>query len=477
MARIFYAMVVLAFVAAAIPQIALDVVLPMYWGLPLIDVTPMADLGDGAMKSAKAAVELAIGLVGYMALFLGLMKVAEDGGSLVIVSRLLRPLMTRLFPDVPANHPAMGAMIMNMSANALGLGNAATPFGIKAMQELDTLNPHPGTATNSMALFLAINTSSVTLLPTGVIAIRASLNSQDPAGIMGPTLLATVCSTTVAITASFLYSRFWPSPPAEREVQTAGSVQGMPLWTIALGSLLIGALQALVVLYAPWWGTAIAATLVTAALYFGVATAGEVEEYPAWVSFLALGSLPGFAALCILYGSIVAPWIVPLIILALLSFGVATGVDVYASLVEGAKQGFDVAVRIIPFLVAILAAVGMVRSSGALDLMVGAIGPLTVPLGMPAEAIPMALIRPLSGSGAFGVLMDTMNAHGPDSYIGYLVSTLQGSTETTFYVLAVYFGAVGIQRIRHSMAAALTADFAGICGAVLGATLYVTYAL
>lgn len=473
MDRIFYAMVVIAFVAAAVPQLAIDIAAPMCWGLPLAEVRPMADLGDGAMSSAKAAVELAISLVGYMALFLGLMKVAEDGGALKVVSKLLRPLMTRLFPDVPAEHPAMGAMILNMSANALGLGNAATPFGIKAMQALDELNPHPGTATNSMALFLAINTSSVTLLPTGVIAIRASLDSGDPAGIMGPTLLATVCSTTVAISACFLYARFWPSPPPEREVeQPESEAGGLSLPLLVLGVMLLGVAEALLVVFGPWWLVALASLALVGVMYAGISLSTDTDAFPTWVSLVALGSLPGFAAVCILYGSIVAPWIVPLIIATLLTFGVVTGVNVYTSLVEGAKQGFDVAIRIIPFLVAILAAVGMVRSSGALDLMVSTVGVFSAPLGMPAEALPMALIRPLSGSGAFGVLMDTMNTHGADSYIGYLVSTLQGSTETTFYVLAVYFGAVGVHRIRHSMAAALTADFAGICGAVLGASLY-----
>ena len=428
MDRIFYAMIAIAFFSAALPQLVLDVVAPMYWGLPLADLSPMADLGTGAMSSAKAAIELAIGLVGYMALFLGLMKVAEAGGMLRIIAKLLRPLMTRLFPDVPPNHPAMGAMILNMSANAMGLGNAATPFGIRAMQELEKLNPNPGTATNSMALFLAINTSSVTLLPTGVIAIRASLGSQDPSGIMGPTLFATLCSTAVAITACLFLARFWPvtaDPEAPvRVIETPDD---------------------------------------------------DVEDhgsYPIWVSALAGLALLAFVPTSIIYGATIAPWIVPVLIFALLSFGVYQGVEVYGVLVEGAKDGWDVAVRIMPFLVAILAAVGMLRASGALGLFVDVVGTYTGALGMPAEALPMAVIRPLSGSGAFGVLMDTMNTYGPDSYIGYLVSTLQGSTETTFYVLAVYFGAVGVRRIRHSMAAALMADFAGICAAVIGATWY-----
>ena len=348
---------------------------------------------------------------------------------LKVIARLLRPLMVRLFPEVPPDHPAMGAMILNMSANALGLGNAATPFGIRAMQELDRLNTRRGTATNSMALFLAINTSSVTLLPTGVIAIRESVGSADSAGILATTLFATLCSTTVAITTCKVLERFWPTDDGDPEPQP-NEVSEEP----------------------------------------------EVVEdhgaYPLWVSIVALAALVGMIPLMLVYGAVLAKWIVPLLIIGLIGFGAASGVAVYEHFVEGAKQGFDVAVRIIPYLVAILAAVGMLRGSGALGAFVAVVGRVTGPLGMPAEALPMALIRPLSGSGAFGVLMETLNTHGPDSYVGYLVSTLQGSTETTFYVIAVYFGAVQVQRIRHTMAAALTADAAGIIGATVGVAVY-----
>ncbi|MFO8089314.1 MAG: nucleoside recognition domain-containing protein [Desulfatiglandaceae bacterium] len=387
--------------------------------------SPMEAVTAAVIDSAGASVELAIGLVGVMTLFLGVMKVAEAGGMLSIISRLIRPVMIRLFPDVPHDHPAMGAMILNISANALGLGNAATPFGIKAMQELDRLNPTPGTATNAMALFLAINTSSVTLLPTGVIALRAAAGSTDPAGILPSTLFATLCSTAAALGASFLYRRFFPveNPSMERrEVEeNAGD------------------------------------------------TAGEASEaYPGWVSVLALLGAAALIPLSIVYGRAISPWIIPGIIVGFLAFGFFRGVRVYEVFVEGAKEGFQVAVRIIPYLVAILVAVGMFRASGALEILVGWIGPLSGKVGMPAEALPMALLRPLSGSGAYGVLASLINdpSIGPDSYTGYLVSTLQGSTETTFYVLAVYYGAVQIKRIRHTMAAALTADFFGIAGAV-----------
>jgi spore maturation protein SpmB len=338
----------------------------------------------------------------------------------------------RLFPEVPANHPAMGAMIMNMSANALGLGNAATPFGIRAMQELDELNPCKGTATNAMALFLAINTSSVTLLPTGVIALRAAAGSNDPAGILPTTLFATVISTTIAISMCLVLRRRW------------GTVEDVtpPEDIVSLDS--------------------------------DVGNDGEAlpdeadDSYPAWVSAVALLTIAALIPVTIVFGRTISPWIIPALAVSLLGFGVAKKVRVYEAFVEGAKDGFNVAIRIIPYLVAILVAVGMFRSSGALEVFISAISPLTALVGMPAEALPMALLRPLSGSGAYGILASIIQDPnvGPDSYAGYLVSTLQGSTETTFYVLAVYFGAVQIRRIRYALIAALCADVAGIAAAV-----------
>ncbi|MCW8917657.1 MAG: spore maturation protein [Gammaproteobacteria bacterium] len=392
------------------------------------DPSPMDALSRAMVDSAAGSVELALGLVGVMTLFLGLMKVAEAGGMLTILARLIRPLMVRLFPDVPADHPAMGAMILNISANALGLGNAATPFGIRAMQELNKLNKMPGTATDSMVLFLAINTSSVTLLPTGVIALRAAAGSADPAAILPTTLFATACSTAAAIGAALLYRRFFPLTPVSGGVSEEGVVSGLDEAPLPQGE----------------------------------------GAYPLWVSLLALGGLLALIPLTVLYGKVIAPWILPGLMVGFLLFGVVRRVSIYEVFVEGAKEGFQVAVRIIPYLVAILVAVGMFRASGALDALVGAIGAWTLALGMPAEALPMALLRPLSGSGAYGVMASIINdpAIGPDSYTGYLVTTLQGSTETTFYVLAVYFGAVQIKRIRHALWTALTADLVAIIAAV-----------
>jgi spore maturation protein SpmA/spore maturation protein SpmB len=426
---VFLTIVLVAFLVAAYRQ--------MFW-LPEAeaDPSPMEHLSAGMIEAAGASVTLALGLIGVMALFLGLMKVAEAGGLLTIIARTVRPAMVRLFPDVPPDHPAMGAMILNISANALGLGNAATPFGIRAMQELDRLNPHKGTATNAMALFLAINTSSVTLLPTSVIALRAAAGSTDPAGIVPTTLFATICSTTVAILAAKYYQRFarypppspgQPQPAADDPVQTAGSD---PTPEDASGA------------------------------------------YPGWVTALAFFVFISLIPLTVAFGREISPWIIPSLMVLLLGFGAIRRVRVYEVFVEGAKDGFQVAIRIVPYLVAILVAVGMFRASGAMGLVIEPIGSVTGLLGLPVEALPMAILRPLSGSGAYGILASTIQdpAIGPDSYTGYLVSTLQGSTETTFYVLAVYFGAVGIKRARHALPAALTADLAGIVGAVLAAS-------
>lgn len=329
----------------------------------------------------------------------------------------------------------MGAMILNISANALGLGNAATPFGIRAMQALDSLNPRKGTATNAMALFLAINTSSVTLLPTGVIALRAAAGSTNAAGILPTTLFASMGSTVVAIIAATVYSRFFPLPAvAEADpTETPTALQADP------------------------------------AEEEGLENEAAQTGYPVWVCVAAALTLISAIPLAVLYGKALAPWILPGLMMGFLLFGLARHVRIYEVFVEGAREGFQVALNIIPYLVAILVVVGMFQASGAMDTIVGWLGTWTDKVGLPAQALPMALMRPLSGSGAYGILASIINnpAVGPDSYTGYLVSTLQGSTETTFYVLAVYFGAVRVRRVRHTLAAALTADLAGVVFAVI----------
>ncbi len=391
---------------------------------------PMQALGAATITAAGDAVTLAIGLIGVMALFLGLMKVAEAGGLLRFVAALVRPMMQRLFPDVPPQHPAMGAMILNISANALGLGNAATPFGIRAMQQLQSLNPVRETATNAMVLFLAINTASVTLLPTTVIALRATAGSADPAGILPTTLFATICSTLTAIAAARLGQRLWPLPPA-----AAPAIAGL------------------------------AAPPDTSP---NAAEAADPLVLPRWLFWLSLGLLIAFLPLTMAFGGVISHWIIPTLVAGFLVFGAWRRVPIYEAFVEGAREGFDVAVRIIPYLVAILVAIGMLRASGALDMLVAPLGAWLAPLGLPAEGLIMALVRMLSGSGSFAYLASVMNdpAIGPDSYTGYLVGTIQASTETTFYVLAVYFGAVGVVRFRHAVFAGLVADVAGVVASV-----------
>ncbi|MBN9425865.1 MAG: hypothetical protein J0H09_05100 [Burkholderiales bacterium] len=419
------------------------------------DALPMQALSNAMVASAGGAVELALGLVGMMALFLGLMKVAEAGGLLVMIARLIRPLMTRLFPEVPPEHPAMGAMVLNLSANALGLGNAATPFGIRAMQELDRLNPHPGTATNSMVLFLAINTSSITLLPTGVIALRAAAGSVDPAAILPTTLFASICGTLAAIAAAFWLARWFPAAPVGSavEAQTGRPDVAAVGVTAAEGA---GADDAAV-------DTAAVDTAAADA-----AAALDTHAYPLWASLLAIVAVVAMIPVTIVYGRTISPWILPALMVGFLLFGLCRGVRVYEVFVDGAKEGFAVALRIIPYLVAILVAIGMLRASGALEAIVASVGSVTARVGLPAEALTMALLRSLSGSGAYGVMASIIKdpAIGPDSYVGYLVSTLQGSSETTFYVLAVYFGAVQVRRMRHALPAALIADLVAVIAAV-----------
>ncbi len=413
----------------------------------------LAGLATGSMEavtkagfdSAMAAVELAIKLIGVMTLWLGLMKIAENGGLMTMIGRALRPVMTRLFPDVPPDHPAMGAMIMNFAANMLGLGNAATPMGIKAMKELDSIAPARGQASNAMILFLAINTSSIALLPLGVIGLRAAAGAKNPGAIIVPGLLATICSTATAITVALLVNRLRPDPaPAADESAPAGeqpAAETAPPPGSAITVRIPGPAARIVPLAV--------IGLACAAVVYRVITTGTA----------GLG------------GEIYRWWLVPLIMLALLLFGYRRGVNVYEAACEGGREGFDTAVRIIPFLVMILVAIGMFRASGAFAMMTKLLDPLTSLVGMPSDVLPMAILRPLTGSGAFGVLSDLTKA-APDGLSAFMAGVMQGSTETTFYVLAVYFGSVGITRIRHALWPALLADLAGISASVLFARIF-----
>lgn len=403
----------------------------------------MDALQQKALESAGEAVKLVIGLVGVMAFFLGLMRVARDGGLLLAVARALEPLMRRLFPDVPRDHPAMGAMIMNLASNVLGLGNAATPFGLKAMTELDRLNPRPGVASDAMVLFLAINATSVAILPLGTIAVRAAAGSTSPASILVPTLIATTTSTAVAVATHFLLRR-----RRRFRIESFTAVEPPAAATEGGAPEIPGPKQ-----MPPPPGRGVQLVLLGFTLAFAAALVLQV------VTSLATKE-PGDVA-----RDVLSSWLLPALIAAFLGVGLRGGVRVYESAVEGAREGIEVAVRIVPFLVVILVAVAMFRASGALDLVVSVLDPLTSRLGVPAEALPMALLRPLSGSGAFGVMSEILKTHGPDSFIGVLVSTYQGSTETTFYVLALYFGAARVREGRHALAACLAGDVAGFAAA------------
>jgi spore maturation protein SpmA len=397
-----------------------------------------------AFDGAKSGVSVVIDLVGAMVLFLGLMRVAQDGGLLRAVARALAPLLRRLFPDVPPDHPAMGAMIMNLASNVLGLGNAATPFGLKAMVELGKLNRTPGAASDSMALFLAINATSVALFPTGVIAIRAGLGSTMPDAIWGPTLIATTASSLTAV-ALCLALRQLPIF-APRALPEAGEVASAPP---PGAEVEIPALPA-----RP--GPAGRAARVVIAGFFALLAVALVRH----LAQIGPEVAPPDALLAVLGG-----WFLPLFIASLLLIGLAGRVPVYERAVEGGREGLEVAVRIVPFLVMILAALAMLRASGALELLVAAIDPVTGPLGFPAEALPMALLRPLSGSGAYGVMVELTKTHGPDSFVGLLVGTMSGSTETTFYVLTLYLGAARVRDARYVVIACLAGDVAGFAAA------------
>ena len=387
----------------------------------------LKDITNAALDYAGTAVNIAIGLIGIMALWLGVMKVAEDAGLIALIAKWLKPVMKRLFPDIPADHPAMGSMIMNISANMLGLGNAATPFGLKAMEELNTLNPDKGTATNSMVTFLAINTAGLTLIPATAIAVRAAAGSSDPAIIIGTSIFGAGCATIAGITAAKVLEKF--------------PVSGGPLNWIKTNSKGIIIFLSIILLIALISLTGTGSFLAETLKFI------KPEYFKRFIEIISIVAIPALIVLFIGYGAI-------------------KKVRVYEQFVEGAKEGFNIAVRIIPYLVAMLMAIGIFRAGGAMDWLTYILKPITDFIGMPAEALPMALMRPLSGSGSLGIMTEIMKVHGPDSFIGIMVSTFYGSTETTFYVLAVYFGAINIKNIRHALPAGLIADVAGILGAV-----------
>lgn len=367
--------------------------------------------------SAKTGFEISLGLAGVMTLWLGLMRVAQAGGGLALLTRGLAPLFKRLMPEVPPQHPAQGAVVMNMSANVLGLDNAATPLGLAAMRELQTLNPTPDTATNAMILFLVLNASSVTLLPLTIFTYRAQMGAHDPTDVFVPILIATYCSTLVGLVAVAI-------------VQRINLFDRVVLAYLGLATALVAGM----------------------AVYFGNLPVGELQRQSAIFSNSLLLSL----------------------IVAFLLAALAKGVKVFEVFIEGAKEGFQVAVGIIPYLVGMLLAIGLLRASGALEGMLDGIRYVVHGLGWDdrfVEALPTALVKPFSGSGARAMMIETMRTQGADSFAGRLSAVIQGSTETTFYVLAVYFGSVGIKHSRHAISCALLADLAGVIAAI-----FVSYA-
>ncbi len=411
----------------------------------------LPELNRAWPEASMEAVNLAIKLIGPMVLWLGFMGVLREAGLLAAVAKAVRPVMRRLFPDVPEDSPAIGAMILNFSANILGVGNAATPFGLKAISELNKGNPYPGVATNSMALFVAINTSGLAVLPLGVITVRSAMGSQNPAAIFFPSMLATMSSAVVAVVAAKLLQRlpvFAPErvvlsgePPLAPPPKAPDAAAAAAAEKAALPHAPASPLRRLVTL-------AVALALVVGLLRSLLTM--KVGHTPFEVFRMAMSS-----------------WVLPLIMFAIVLFGFARKVKVYEVVVSAGKEGLQVAVFITPYLVAILVAVGLFRASGAMDAIVGVLGKVTAPLGFPSEALPMALMRPLSGTGAIAILADTMKTYGPDSFIGYLTSTINGSMETTFYVLAVYFGSVQVRALRHTVAACLITDLSGVITSTL----------
>lgn len=375
-----------------------------------VDVFPA--MMDSTFSSSKTAFEISLGLTGVLTLWLGVMKIGERGGVVNALARVLSPVFARLFPDIPKGHPVTGSIFMNIAANMLGLDNAATPLGLKAMEQLQELNPRKDTASNPMIMFLVLNTSGLTIIPVSVMVYRAQLGAAQPTDIFIPILLATFFSTLAGIITTSVYQRI-------------NLLNGVMLTTLGGLSLFVAAVI---------WG------------------------------FSAMDK-----ALVNTVSTSVANILLMTIIVAFIIAGVVRKANVYEAFIEGAKDGFATAVRIIPYLVAILVGIGVFRASGAMDMLVGGIGWAVKACGMDGDfvaALPTALMKPLSGSGARGMMVDTMTTYGADSFVGRLSCIFQGSTDTTFYILAVYFGSVAVRKTRHAVACGLLADLAGIIAAI-----------
>jgi len=373
---------------------------------------------NSTFDNAKTGFELSLGLTGVMTLWLGLMKVGEKGGVVQLLSRAVGPFFEKLFPEIPKNHPVNGSIMMNLAANMLGLDNAATPMGLKAMEQLQEINPKKDTASNAMIMFLVLNTSGLTLIPISIMVYRAQLGAANPSDIFLPILLSTFFSTLAGIIAVSIYQK------------------------INLFNKII------------------------------LAYLGGFSAFVAGIIYLFV-TLPQTEAS--VYSTVIANVILFSIITLFLLMAIKKKVNVYDTFIEGAKEGFQIAIKIIPFLVAILVAIGVFRASGAMDYLVNGLGTFFAFLGVNTDfvsALPTAFMKPLSGGGARGVMIETMTTYGVDSFAGRLACTFQGATDTTFYILAVYFGSVSIKNTRYAVTAGLIADFAGIVAAIFIAYLF-----
>ena len=377
------------------------------------DVEVFPAIINSTFETSKTAFEISLGLTGVLSLWMGLMKIGEQGGLVNALAKGLSPIFNRLFPDIPKGHPVTGTMFMNISANMLGLDNAATPMGLKAMQELQQLNTKKDTATNPMIMFLVLNTSGLTLIPMSVLLYRTQLGAAQPTDVFIPILLATTVSTIVGLLVTSIYQR----------INLFNRTMLLFLFGVAL------------FLAAGTWGVALLSRV-------------QVELFSTTLANVLLFTI---------------------IVLFIVS-GMLRKVNVYEAFIEGAKEGFTTAVRIIPYLVAILVAVGVFRASGGMDVLIGAVAWCVEACGGNSDfvgALPTALMKPLSGSGARGMMIDAMTTYGADSFAGRLACLFQGATDTTFYIIAVYFGSVGIRKTRHAVTCGLIADAAGILAAIV----------
>ena len=382
------------------------------------DASVFPAIMNSTFESAKNAFEISLGLTGVLSLWMGIMKIGERGGLVNLLARGLSPLFCKLFPDIPKNHPVIGNIFMNISANMLGLDNAATPLGLKAMEGLQELNPKKDTATNPMIMFLVLNTSGLTIIPVSILVYRAQLGAAQPTDVFIPILLATFVSTLVGIIVTSLYQRI--NLLNRTVLLTLGGA------CVAVAAIVCG---------------------------FSQLDKDEMNAYSTTIANVLLFS----------------------IIVAFIAAGVRKRVNVYDAFIEGAKDGFTTAVRIIPYLVAILVAIGVFRASGAMDLLIGGIAWTVEACGGNSDfvgALPTALMKPLSGSGARGMMVDAMATYGADSFVGRLSCIFQGATDTTFYILAVYFGSVGVKHTRHAVTCGLLADLGGILAAIAVAYLF-----